>query len=268
MVRMSDLYGLWRRTMIAWPGRRADRTTEVYWLQGPTRYADLRIPRGQPELGDGTCLRDLDWPTLRFMARQEGFIGHLSISHSVAHWHRAFDYQPETDVADRGRLEFEGDILVEHGVETAYVEHWRREPETTKEAMALWLATDAGCPVGCLIAAGDAFLYARGRAKPLPRNTTLGRLLDSANSLPEAQMLFDCEISFGRKDSEGWRIERSSLPFRQGQMLRPDVDGDILTVDDLTEEGAPFRRSWRIVECENTRRAPLSKWFRSAEPVA
>jgi hypothetical protein len=266
MVGLSDLRGLWRRIMIAWPDGRADRTTEVYWLQGPSRYADLRIPRDRPERARCSCLRDLDWPMLHFMASQEGFIGHLDVDNSMAHWHRAFDYQPETDVADRGHLEFEADILVEHGAETAYVERWCREPETEQHVLALWLAGDASHPFGCLIATSNAFIYARGRAEPLPRKTNLSALLESAASLEEAQALFECEISFGRRIGQRWKIERSSLPFREGQVLRPKVDEDTLMVDDMTLGGAAYRRFWRIAECESTAQELLFNWF-SAEPV-
>jgi hypothetical protein len=252
MVRLSDLPGLWRRTMIAWPDGRSDITTDVYWLQGSSHYADLRIPRGRPALGRTTCLMDLDWSMLRFMARQEGFIGHLEVCDGVAHWHRAFDYQPQTGFADKGRLGFENDILVEHGLETAYVEHWQREPQTTQEVAMLWLAADGSHAVGCLIVASGVFMYARGRAAPLPPHTTLSRLLDDAASLDEAQVLFDCEISFGRRDGIGWTIERSSLPFREGQTLWPHVTGDALrlSVNDLTPQGAATKRSWRITGWE------------------
>jgi hypothetical protein len=245
--------------MIAWPDGRADRTTEVYWLQCGSRYADLRIPRGRPEFGRASCLRDMDWPMLRFMARQEGFIGHLEVSNSIAHWHRAFDYQPETGVADRGSLHFEDGILVEQGLETAYVEHWRRDDDAKQGALAIWLATDASDAIGCLIAAGTAFIYAQGRAKRLPSNTSLSLLLDSAASLEEAQQLFDCEISFGRRSPDGWRIEMSLLPFREGQMLRPELADNLqkLSVDGLTADGNTARLLWRIVDWEITTHTSL-----------
>ena len=60
---------------------------------------------------------------LQFMARQEGFIGHLDVADSTGHWHRSFDFQPANGVADRGSLRFEDDVLVERGVELPYVEH-------------------------------------------------------------------------------------------------------------------------------------------------
>jgi hypothetical protein len=264
MVVLSDLHGLWRRTLIAWPDDRFDIATEVYWLQGPRSFADLRIPPGAPKHGGGSCLRDLDWPMLRFMALQEGFIGHLEIAGGIAHWHRLFDFQPQDRLADKGRLEFQNEILVERGVERPYVEHWRREPTSDPEVVALWLsAGPAQRPIGCLIATAEAFIYARGRALPLPRGTTLSNLVDDALSLRAAQDLFDCEISFGRRGPQGWRIERSSLPFRAGQSLAPAIDGAgrSLAVGDLTAEGKAFRRAWRIAARESTAAAFPFDWF-------
>jgi hypothetical protein len=268
MVSLGDIGGLWRRALIAWPDGRTDATTEVFWLQGPRRYADLRIPEGRPQ-SRASCLRDLDWTMLRFMAGQEGFIGEIDVTDSVGHWRRIFDYQPKTDVADRGSLAFEDDTLVERGTELPYVEHWRREPGTERAVLALWLVTEAPRPVGCLVAAGSAFIYARGRVQKLPRLTTLTTLLDAAVSLEEAQALFDCEISFGRRSGEELLIERSSLPFREGQSLAPHVDSaaSVLTIDDQDRSGAPIKRTWRIAACESTIENPFAHCFGSERPA-
>ena len=184
MVSLSDISGLWRRRLIAWPQGEADTTTEVYWLQGPELYADLRIPERRPRC-KATCLRELDRKMLGFLARQEGFFGKLDVQVSIGHWHRAFDYQPDTGRQDRGHLAFEGDILVERGVEAPYIEHWVREPHTD-ECMALSLETDAPSRTGCLILAGDAFMYARSRSAKLPPGADLTECLKAAGSLQAA----------------------------------------------------------------------------------
>jgi len=60
-----------------------------------------------------------------------------------------------------------------------------------------------------------------------------------------------------------WRIERSSLPFREGQSLRPDIEtgtGSLL-VDDMTTEGSSIRRSWQIASYEGTSAKPLRQWL-------
>ena len=108
--------------------------------------------------------------------------------------------------------------------------------------MALLLATETGAP-GCLVAAGDAFIYARGRATALPPGATLNELIEDAASLQAAQDIFDCEISFGHRRGGDWRIERSSHCFREGATLSPALDGvaALLIVDDVTPEGKPIR---------------------------
>ena len=264
MIGLRDVCGLWRRALIAWPDGRTDAKTDVFWLQGPHRYADLRVPAGRPACPGVTCLRDLDWPMLRFMARQEGFFGHLDIAASVGQWHRAFDYQPDTGMADRGTLAFEDGILIERGVDLPYVEHWSRQ-SGTEDALALSLATKPAAAPGCLVVAGDAFIYARARSVPLPRGENLSELVDGAASLEAAQDLFDCEISFGRRHGGNWRIERSSHCFREGAMLSPELDsaGGALVIDDVTAAGARLQRVWRIAEVESAIAAPLSHWFGS-----
>lgn len=270
MVSLDEIRGLWRRDMIAWPDGRLDRATEVYWSQGPRLYADLRVPLGRPPQGRCGCLRDFDETMLRFMARQEGFFGHLDVNGSIGHWHRAFDYQPDTGAADHGSLAFEGAMLVERGIDLPYVEHWSREPQTDQAAMALWLTAEKALPFGCLVVTGDAFIYARSRSAPLPPATKLAQNIDNATSLQAAQDLFDCEISFGRRHRSDWRIERSSLCFREGAALSPVLDhaAGTLVIDDVSPTGMPMQRRWRIAACESTRGAPLEHWFGSAAPLA
>ena len=264
MISLRDVSGLWRRTLIAWPDGRTDAETEVFWLQGPRHYADLRIPSGRPASADATCLRELDWPMLRFLARQEGFFGHLEIDASAGRWHRAFDYQPDSGMVDRGALAFEDGMLIERGIDLPYVEHWSR-PSDAGAVLALSLALEGEATLGCLVVADDAFIYARGRAQALPRGANLSQLVDGAASLQAAQDLFDCEISFGRRQGGHWRVERSSHCFREGAALSPELDsaGGALVIDDVTPEAARFKRAWRITGYESSTFAPVSSWFAS-----
>jgi hypothetical protein len=250
MIHLRDLGGLWRRALIVWSDGRSDRDdTEVFWLQGPSLYADLRVPAGRPAFANATCLRDLDFTMLRSMAAQEGFFGRFAVADTVGQWQRTFDYQPDTGIADRGTLAFEDGTLVERGIDLSYVEHWSRID--SGEGMALALAAESGAP-GCLVVAGDSFIYARGRVAALPPGGTLAQLIDSAVSLQAAQDLFDCEISFGRRRGSVWRIERSSHGFREGASLSPVFDelARTLAIADLTTEGAPVRHTWRVVAQE------------------
>lgn len=256
MIQLHDLGGLWRRTLIAWPDGRSDTTTEVFWLQGPSFYADLRVPVGRPASAGTRCLRDLDEAMLRFMATQEGFFGRFAVADDIGDWQRTFDYRPDNGLGDRGALAFEGDILVERGIDAPYIEHWLRAG--AGDAMALTLATEAGTP-GCFVAADDSFIYARGRATVLPLGAKFSHLLDGAASLQAAQDLFDCEISYGRRHGSDWRIERSSHCFREGASLAPvfDAAARSFSIADNTPNGAPMRRTWRVAAQEG---AP-ARWF-------
>jgi len=249
MIHLHDLGGLWRRSLIAWPDGRRETTTEVFWLQGPSLYADLRVPAGRPDWASVKCLRDLDRTMLRFMATQEGFFGRLDVADSIGDWQRVFDIRPDNGLGDRGALAFEGNILVERGIEAPYIEHWSRAHGG--EAMALMLATDGGTP-GCLVAVGDSFIYARGREIALPLGAAFSQMVADADSLRAAQDLFDCEISFGRRRGEDWRIERSSHCFREGAALAPVFDeaAGTLSIADVTPDGAPMRRTWRVTAQE------------------
>lgn len=267
MIERHDVSGLWRRSRIDWPDGRTDSETEVFWLQGPRLYADLRLPVGRPAGAPVRGLRDLDRTALRAMARQEGFFGWFDVVDKVARWHRVFDYRPDTGIADCGALAFEDGILVERGIELPYIEHWERD-SSPRHAMALSLVTETGIP-GCLVVADDAFIYGRGRAVALPAGVTLEQLIDGAGSTNSAQDLFDCEISFGRRQTDshdsGWPIARSSLGFREGALLSPQLDdaNGFLFVDDVTPDGVAFERAWRIAAYESAPDVPLSHWFGS-----
>jgi len=249
MIHLHDLRGLWRRALIAWPDGRSDSDTEVFWLQGPSLYADLRVPLGRPACPEAACLRDLDMAMLRFMATQEGFFGRFDIANAIGDWQRTFDYRPDNGLGDRGALAFEDGVLVERGLDAPYVEHWVRAGGG--EAAALLLATESGTP-GCLVVVGANFIYARGRTTALPLGAKFSQLVDDAASLEASQDLFDCEISFGRRGGDDWRIERSSHCFREGASLSPVLDeaGHTLSIADASPDGATITRTWRIAEQE------------------
>jgi hypothetical protein len=248
--------------MIAWPDGRSDTATEVYWLQGPHRYADLRIPPGRPAHDGIACLRALDRTMLDFMARQEGFFGTLDVVRSIGEWHRVFDCQPDAGVRDRGALSFDRDTLIERGIERPYVEHWRQEC-VADAIMSVRLRGEAPRCDGCLVVAGDAFIYARGRCAALPGGASLSELIAESRTLDAAQDLFDCEISFGRRRGPAWRIERSSLCFREGASLAPVLDdrANALRIEDISPSGSAMRRQWQIEEFACTTTAPLRQWL-------
>ncbi|PWR25658.1 hypothetical protein DKG74_01460 [Zavarzinia aquatilis] len=248
VVSVATLRGLWQRSLIAWPDGLRDTTTSVYWLQGPSFYADLRQPAGRPDLSGIRCLDDLDREGLMWLAGQEGFAGELTFDGTCFEWARALDFQPKSPYSDCGFLHFEGDVLVERGRDVAYVEHWHRGPEATLPSCAVRLTEAGGRRAAFLVRAGDQFMFARDRATPLPEADSLADIVKAAPDMAHARDLLDCELSFGHVGDDGWLITRSSLPYREGMGLAPVTGhgGALLLTADVARDGTPISREWQI----------------------
>ena len=203
---LETLAGLWTRSLIAWPDGRRDTTTQVFWLQGPGFFADLRQPTGAPDFSHTNRLADVTDEQLAWMATQEAFAGELHFDGDCFEWQRDLDLQPKANRADRGRLRFERGGLIEHGEHNAYVEHWHHNPERGP-AGAARLLDDATGNSAYLVRVGAAFMYARGSMRSLPPNATLSNCVRAAPSPEAARRLLDFEVSFGRVSPGGWRID-------------------------------------------------------------
>jgi hypothetical protein len=218
---VAALQGLWRRSLITWPGRPSDTTTTVRWLQGPRAYIDLRQPTPAPDFSHVRSLEDLTFEDCAWLARQEGFAGHLRFDGRHFEWIREIDFQPPATSADAGSLRWEGDVLIETGRDADYIEHWHRDPTaaTTPVSYAEWCGTPGG-PPATLLRVGPNFMLARKRTARLESGyRTLTENLNAAPDLKRAQQLIDCEISFGVVEDSGWRITASTLPYRIGALL-------------------------------------------------
>lgn len=254
--------GLWRRLLLSRPGEPVDTLTRVDWLQGPVFYVDLRQPVGAGRAVKARCLAGLTLAEAQALAVQEGFAGHLRLEGNTAEWLRTIDFRP-SPLGDRGRLEPHGELLIEHGIEAHYIEHWQREPAPPQAAAgaALFQSEADDLPV-ILVRHGQRFGYARARRAVLrPGESLPGRLAQAG--LDEARALVDCEISLGTITPAGWRIERSSLPWREGALLLEpgaEIAAARLVVADLTPDGQPWQRGLRLVELHG---CPLP----SEEPV-
>lgn len=244
---IENLTGLWTRSLIAWPDGRRDSTTQVLWLQGPGFYADLRQPEGLPDFSRTRRLADVTDEQLTWLARQEAFAGELHFDGDCFEWKRDIDMQPRAARADRGRLRFERGVLLEEGEQGAYIEHWHRSPHDGAISAARLHDGSSGHS-GYLLRLGPTFVYARGSLVTLPPNETLLSCVRSAPSAQAARRLVDFEISFGRISQQGWRIERSSLPFRCGQLLEARATGPSTLSATESDFSAGTRvRQWQIV---------------------
>ncbi len=248
---IDELGGLWRRSLLAWPDGRRNTVDWVHWLQGPRFYVDLRQLPGRPNFRNTICLRQLNPKQIDWLASQDGFAGELRHSGGFFEWQREIDFQPTTTCPDQGRLRFENGVLIEEGKDIPYIEHWHREPIELVPSCGLRLGDRTGGCLGFVVRVGDFFMYARGRRRELPLDKPLRECVSSVASFEEAQDLVDCEISQGLVTADGWIIQRSSLPFKEGLALNPQYgpgrDHRFLTTD-VSPEGRPLERHWEILD--------------------
>jgi hypothetical protein len=247
MMSVASLVGQWRRSLLELPDGTRDVTTEVTWLQAHPHFADLRQPAGMPDFSHVAGLDDLTAEDCRWLATQLGFAGFFRRLDDGFEWVRLVDFWPPGPVKDIGRLSWEGDVLVEVGRDAPYLEHWHRDVSRAVVPAASFIlsAVETAAP-GLLVRVGASFMYARGRAAPLPAGASLAELVAAAPDVQAARVLLDCEISQGVIEDSGWRIVRSTLPYRVGDDLAPLLNADRVSV----AGGAAGRMAWQIIEAQ------------------
>lgn len=121
-----EFTGGWVRDGISYDGGPFVEDTTVWWLQGPSRHADLRTPHGA---GPVTC-----------------FAGDTTWDGSALTWHHQLDLTPWPST-DLGAMSWEGDVLLETGSSTQdgrttrYVERWVSLPDGESPLWTLRSAT-------------------------------------------------------------------------------------------------------------------------------
>jgi hypothetical protein len=234
----ADFVGLWTRSWLSLPDGTEDRSTAVAWLQGSGRFVDLRQPSDAPVAAH--ALRSLDRAGVAVLARQQGFAGVFVKDDDVYEWRREIDLQPTGPHPDRGRMRGDASLMIETGVDAAYVEHWHRAGHERQPLLSLEMRD--GVRV-VLVRVGPWFMLARDRSVAVPHGDSLSAIVAGTSDLADAQDLVDLEISLGRVEGDDWRIERSTLPWRCGSALSPQIGRDEMSYDDRAADGAPFRRS-------------------------
>ncbi len=247
----AELCGLWRRSLIEWPEGRRDTSSSVRWLQGIRAFIDLRQPADGDRVAHARCRDGLSIDDCLWLARQEGFAGHIGFDGAHFEWLRSIDFQPKARHPDAGSLAWEGDVLVERGRDSDYVEHWRREASrATRPVGALALRAIDAATTAVLLRVGRDFMFARDRAVVPSAHRTLGECVSQAPTLLHSQQLVDCEISAGTVSADGLRILASTLPYRIGDVVDPRIDGDSVSTADRASDGRAIRRRWRITARE------------------
>jgi hypothetical protein len=246
MVEITDLTGLWTRRFIAWPDGRRDETTRVAWLQAASAYADLRQPAWDIRFA-AACLNGLTMAECEILATQQGFAGIFEPRGEAFEWVRLIDFQPPQPLRDVGLLFWRDDVLVEEGVEAAYTEHWHRDPAVPRAPCAALHLRDAqDGRWGCLLRAGETFMFARDRLAAVA-GATLAEAVAGAATLRAARQLVDFEISLGRIGGESWQITRSSLPFRVGAAFGAASRRDGIGTTGAGPDGEPKNHAWEVI---------------------
>ncbi len=246
------LVGLWRRESIELQDGTLDRTTQVFWGQSSNLFVDIRIPIDRPLRPGCLGFKDFTLEELTQLSEQCAFAGHVLVEDETCTWTRFIDYQPNTGRPDTGRLRLEGNILHEEGsadsiIGMDYHEIYRRDVGGEERRIALRLESCGGHLFGerppndaILVVLDDHFMFARGRGCQLEPAETLHELVQKADgNRATIEAYLDCEVSIGRLgiDDHAWRIELSTLPWREGERLfsqgqaRIESDKNLLRMD-------------------------------------
>ncbi|MDE1173607.1 MAG: hypothetical protein PW790_08035 [Parvibaculaceae bacterium] len=121
-----------------------------------------------------------------------------------------------------------------------------REGEAPEPCSA-WRLQGAEGRHAILVRAGHHFLIAHSYTGPAYGADTLAASLADVANPEDRQDMVASEFSFGQVSSSGaWRIERSSLPFREGADLAPSFTSQGVTLHELAPGGEPVESVWTI----------------------
>jgi hypothetical protein len=277
-VGVASLLGLWQRSLIEWPDGRRDSTSRVYWLQGLSMCIDLRQPPSPAPGGFADVRSHTELSALQcaWLAQQQGFAGVCSFDGHHYVWSRSIDFQPRATLPDAGSLHWDGAVLVETGRDLPYVEHWHRTSAATQPVAAAQLRDTDDGRAGALLRVGAVFMFARDRSQPLAEGATQGNsvhgdsLLEHVNgatTLRDAQERVNCEISFGQVLASGFRITASTLPWRIGARLAPQLGSAHLSTLEGAALAAATTRRWQIVRLEGDVQALVAPQAMHENPI-
>src|SRR5260370_10723858 len=225
------LRGVWTREWIQ-KGKAKSNTLDVHYLQTPTYFADIRIPKDRTRFPNAKSFADLTDQQLRLLARQNGFTGLTTTSGAVATWNHDIQFQPSDGAPDRGRLQRIAPARMhEDGLDGSYIESWKSTSGGNGHFLVIPVE-HAGGLLRTLVVVGNQFVYIRNRAIDLPAATSFEALIDSTKARrAQIEEYLDCEFSVGRVQggSVPWEIKQSTLPWREGRHL--DFVEEIAAVD-------------------------------------
>jgi len=200
------LHGVWRRDRVERGDGSVDRDSRVVWLQTPTLYADIRVPRDR--------------------RAPQGFAGRLTVTGQVCSWHRPIDLQPPPHPPDVGAMFRRGRRMIECGIHANYLEDWRLVDDGGGRFLAM--ARGGAKMTEVLVVAGNHFIAARAAEGSRPCELSYGRI-GRANAWRITLSTTSAREGCRLFDGETWRFDS-----RHGQALQ------------RTPRGGPWRhwRVW------------------------
>jgi hypothetical protein len=262
---LSEMPGMWRRSLIIHADGARDFTTQVRWLQATSLFVDLRQGAALPDFLPLRCLNDLRIEDCAQLAAQEGFAGRFGASGEYFEWQRWIDFQPRSLSADAGRLWWEEEMLIETGRDVPYVEHWMRDPTVVTRPLAAIHLREVESGVAALaVQVGTVFMFARDRRVALSAGSSLAECIAGAASLAAARALLDCEISLGSagtgaamSGNSGNLILASTHPWRVSERWQLSCADSLVHTVDIDPAGNPVGRRWEVVDAEGD---PAAVW--------
>jgi hypothetical protein len=248
---LSEMPGMWRRSLLIRADGVRDSSTQVRWLQARSLFVDLRQGSALPDFLQVRCLNDLTRGDCAQLALQEGFAGHFGLAGACFEWRHLIDFQPHSAVADAGQLWWEEETLIETGRDVPYVEHWLRDPTVvTRPLAAVRLRDPQNGDAALAVQVGTVFMFARDRTVALPAGESLAACVAGAGSLAAAQDLVDCEITLGSVGVGANVILASTHPWRVAEYFHLECAESTAGTVDVDRTGKPVPRRWDIVEAE------------------
>lgn len=215
------LWGEWTRDWIQ-RGKARSSTVDVHYLQTPTYFADIRIPKERSGLSGAKSFADLTDSQLRLLASQNGLAGLTTLAGTVATWSDEIAFQPFDGTPDTSRLERRSPIVMhEVGLDGSFTESWRRVSGGSGKFFVVRVE-HSGRLMRYLVVVGNRFVYVRNRSRDLPTASSLEALIETTKATRgQVVEYLDCEFSAGRVrgGSVPWEIQQSTLPWREGHRL-------------------------------------------------
>lgn len=232
----------------------------AYWLQTARLHASLDIPVARPAFSDRHAWSDFTDGELMQLALQGGVSGACIAQGDILHRRRQIDYLPRRGDPYLRQMRSEGVLLHDASLDGRSRSTWERLADGSAAVVALRFQ-DVGLGVGAddqrrgyLLVVDDYFIYVRDRIVATQRADSLATLADCKEYTREQLIeLLDFEISFGvRGGATPWRIELSTIPFREGrQLMSNDILQRIVSSagqgpERIRRDGKSFLRYWSL----------------------